>query len=301
MAKTPMFPNEVAEDVSFINIRNADDSDMEKARRACEEQWDIFEPYADPEFLVEIRKNFDARYWEMYLTTYFVREGYEVTAPKPGPDIGIRYQGCRIWFEATSPERGAESNPDRVPELKVYGPDEELTFQPVPQEAILLRYLNSISEKQRQYASWLAKGVVAIEDSFVVAINPRRVRRTSADSDPPTILQAAYAVGPPYMSVDPTTGRIVDVGYQFRDKIRKQSGAEVSAGVFLLDNYVGLSGLLCSRVDAVNQPEQMGADFQLVENRKAKAPMPDRFRLRGMFFRIDRSSDGYIAIPEKPR
>jgi hypothetical protein len=125
------------------------------------------------------------------------------------------------------------------------------------------------------------------------------LRHEIADTDPPRILQAVYPVGPPYISLDPHKSQPVDVGYIFRDTIKRHSGSEVSTGIFLLDEYTNLSGLLCSRIDAANQPEKMGADFQLVENRRAKAPLPDMFRLKGTFFRIEKSSDGYRAIPEK--
>jgi len=284
--------------MSYTNVRSAADIYMQKAKSDCEALWDLFEPYADAEFLVEIRNNFEARYWEMYLAAYLIKEGYEICAPKPGPDVGIHYNGCRIWFEATSPTRGAEGKPDQVPDISVASNGKELKFQDVPNEKMLLRYLNSISEKQRQHASWLAEGIIAPEDSFVVAINPRRLRHEVADSDPPRILQAAYPVGSAYAAIDPATSKMVDSGYMFRDAIQKSSGAEVPTGVFLLREYGTLSALLCSRVDAANQPDKMGADFQLVENRKAKAPLPDRFRLKGTFFRIDSIPAGYRAIRE---
>ena len=70
------------------------------------------------------------------------------------------------------------------------------------------------------------------------------------------------------------------------------------SGVFRLEEYSSLSGLLCSRVDAVNQPEAMGADFQLVPNPLGKVRLPDTFRLKGTYFRIEKTSDGYTAIPE---
>lgn len=65
-----------------------------------------------------------------------------------------------------------------------------------------------------------------------------------------------------------------------------------------MKEYAGISALLYSRIDVVNQAEKMGADFQLVENRRASAPLPDMFRLNGTFFRIDNRPDGYTAIPE---
>ena len=274
---------------------------MRRARSSCEELWDLFESYADPEFLVEIRSNFDSRYWEMYLATYFIKEGYEICAPKPGPDVGIRYNGCRIWFEATSPERGQEGHPDRVPDIRFALPDEQLSFQDVPNEKILLRYLNSISAKRDQHALWLADRTVAPEDSFVVAINPKRLRHEMVDGDPPRILQAAYPVGSPYVALDSTTSKPVEVGYTFRDVIKKTSGARVSTGIFLSKEYEGLSALLCSRVDAVNQSEAMGSDFQIVENCKAKAPLPDLFRLKGVFFMIEARPGGYTATPTARR
>jgi hypothetical protein len=98
--------------------------------------------------------------------------------------------------------------------------------------------------------------------------------------------------------IDPKTTKPIEAGYQFRDKIKKASDSEVSTGVFLLKEYGGLSGLLCSRIDVANQPEKMGADFQLVENWWARAPMPDWFRLKGTFFRVDRTANGYALMRE---
>jgi len=304
MAKPPLFTDGPANDMSYVNIRAAADAHMQKVRKNCEELWELFEPYADRQFLVEIRKNFDARYWEMYLTTFLIREGYDVCAPKPGPDVGIRYNGCRIWIEATCPERGASSNPDLVPELRATRVGEEPVFQEIPTERMLLRYLNSISEKQRQWDRWLADGVVAEEDTFLIAINPRRLQHEFVDGDPPRILQVAYPVGGPYMAIDPNANEAASIGYQYRDTIRRNPGfdgsfrKEITTGLFLSDEYTSVSGLLCSRIDAANQPEIMGHDFQIVENLKAKAPMPDMFRLKGTFFMVNATSDGYSAVPD---
>jgi hypothetical protein len=120
---------------------------------ACQYLWRVFERHADKEFCKE-----------MYLTTSLIFAGYAVTCPKPGPDVGILYEGQRIWFEATSPTRGAPDKPDSVGEV-VYGH--------VPEDKITLRYLNSISTKyDEQYANWLKKGIVSDKDAFVIAINP---------------------------------------------------------------------------------------------------------------------------------
>jgi hypothetical protein len=299
MAQRPLFTDDPATDIGYCNVRAAGNDHARKARENCEQLWKMYEPYADPEFRVEFRNNFDARYWEMYLTTFLMGEGYAVRCPKPGPDVGIDFEGRRIWFEATSPTRGADDAPDQVPAQKVIALGEEPVMQDVPNEKMVLRYLNSISVKYKdQFAGWLEQKIVAPEDAFVIAINPRRLGHEIADTDPPRILQAAFTLGSPYIAIDRETSKAVGAGYQFRDTIKKALGAKVSTGVFHQSEYAGLSGLLCSRVDVVNQPEQMGTDFQLVPNPWAKVPLPQKLRLKGTYFRIEHTKDVYTAIPE---
>jgi hypothetical protein len=251
MAETPLFTDDPATDIAYINVRAARNDFTRKAREDCEALWTIYEPHADNHFRIEIRSNFDVRYWEMYLTTFLIQEGYPVCCPKAGgPDVGIDFDGRRIWFEATSPTRGADDTVDQVPELRPLAPGNEPVLQEVPNERMVLRYLNIISVKYKeQFASWLKSKIVAPEDAFVIAINARRLEHGRPDTDPPRILQAAFQVGSPYIVIDSDTSTPVEAGYQFRDTITKLSGAGVSTGVFHSDEYAGLSGLLCSRVD----------------------------------------------------
>ena len=71
-------------------------------------------------FLTEIRRDFHARFWEMYLTCTFLQDalrlGYRVSCPKPGPDVLIEYQGRRIWIEATVATDGDPTSPDSAVE-----------------------------------------------------------------------------------------------------------------------------------------------------------------------------------------
>jgi hypothetical protein len=294
----PLFTDDDAKDISYCNVRAARNDYTRKARENCELLWKSYERHADPEFRVEIRSNFDARYWEMYLTTYLIKDGYKVKCPKPGPDVGIVFARRRIWFEATSPWRGADDTADPVPVVKAVALGEEPVVHNVPNEKIVLRYLNCISEKRRQHASWLTQGIVSPEDAFVIAINPRRLGHEMGDTDPPRILQAALPVGNRYVAIDPNTSKPVESGYQFRDTIDKASGASVSTGVFLQKEYAILSGLLCSRVDAVNRPDGAGSDFQLVPNPKATVSLPTEFRLKGAYFYVEHAKDSFTVTPQ---
>ena len=138
--------------------------------------------------------------------------------------------------------------------------------------------------------------MVSQDDALIVAINPKSLGREFLDSTPPRIVQAAFPIGPPYVTVDANAGKVIGEGYQHRDAIRKASGKEVPTGAFLLPTGEDLSGLLCSRVDAANQPSQMGDDFQLVPNPLARALQPDSFRLPGVYFPVARQEDGALYV-----
>lgn len=302
----PLFVKGEVGSAGYRNVRDAKDGPLYSARLRAEYYWRFFEPYADNQFLTELPDNFDARYWEMHLTASLILNGYEVTCPKPGPDVGIIYRGQRIWFEAVSPGPGDPGKPDYVAAPK------EDEFGNVPNDKIVLRYLNSISDKyERQYANWIEKGHVSKSDAFVIALNPWRIPFELADSNPPRILQAAYTLGPQYLTLDHTTAQVVGSGYHFRGSIKKtpeaqnagdaaKAGAEVSTGVFQDEKHHGLSGLLCSRAEIVNHRGELDGDYQLAPNPHANVPLPSTFRLRGTYYGVERGSDGsYTVTPQK--
>ena len=292
----PLFTNEEASDPGYCSIRDGTDPRLKLAKWHCEYLWILFERHADKQFRTELRRVFDARYWEMYLTTSLILAGYEVTCPKPGPDVGIVYRGQRIWLEAVAPDCGDPSKPDTVP-TKVEGE--------VPEEKLILRYLNSIATKQtEQYFKWLEKGTVSDKDAMVYAINPWAIPFDHRDSDPPRILQAGYTVGPPNVSVDVKTMKVVGSGYEFRGLIQKKApkeecreGEKIPTGVFQQKEYAWLSGLLCSRADALNRPAEMGGDFQLAPNLNAAVRLPESFRLQGTYYETKRVENGYQVTP----
>jgi hypothetical protein len=298
---TALFTDGEAADPAYRAVRDGTDARLKRAKAHCEYLWIFFERHADREFQTELRSTFDARYWEMYLTTALILSGYTVTCPKPGPDVGFIYRGQRIWFEAVSPDRGDHSKPDSITE-----PLEGA----VPEDKIILRYLNSISTKYKdQYSKWRAKGTVSAKDAMVYAINPWAIPFDHTDGDPPRILKAAYTLGEPYVELNRATLKAVGSGYYFRDMILKaakkdeQTGeekrAKIPTGVFQQREYAWLSGLLCSRLDAVNRPAETGDNFQLAPNPQAEVPLPATFRLRGVYYDTKRLNGGYEVTPTR--
>lgn len=300
MAKKPLFGDGVAIDPGYVNVRSGCNEWLSSARKHCEELWEVYEPYADKHFLTGIRRDFLARYWEMYLTVYFVKQGCTVLCPKPGPDVGIEVNGRKIWFEATCPLRGKDGTADQVPERKFASVGERPVVQDVPNEKMVLRYLNIISTKYNdQYLRWLQNKTIGENDAFIIAINPRNLQFDTADATPPRLLQAAFSIGDFYMTIHQATGQTTGSGYRFRDAIAKSSGSSVPTAVFQNREYAGLSGLLCSRVDPANRPRTMGADFQLVPNPNARNPLSADFRLKGTYFDVERREGSYLVRSEE--
>jgi hypothetical protein len=282
----PLFSAGDAEDISYRNLRDSPNKRVAEIRAQCEQLWIEYKPFADDHFLIELRREFHSRFWEMYLAVTFIRLGYSICCPKPGPDVGIVVDGKRIWFEAVAPKSGDPDSPDSVPDLE-FG-----KMNWVPNEKILLRYLNAIQKKlTEQYPRWRRANVVSEDDAFVVAINPRDIPHDTWDTIPPRIVQAAFPIGAPYVSLEGRTGAKLSEGHQRRFSITKLRGAKVSTGAFVHESGMALSGLLCSRVDAANQPGEMGANFQLVPNPLASVPLPTGFRLPGKYFPVDREGE----------
>ncbi len=151
MQKRNLFASDCATYPIYIVLRTPENNRAIALREHCEALWERFEPCADDEFVTELGSNFSSRYWEMYLAIALIDMGFELTCPKPGPDIGIMFEGRRIWFEATSPTRGEENSPDKVPELQLG------VVQDVPNDKMILRYLNSITSKRDQYNNCIKK------------------------------------------------------------------------------------------------------------------------------------------------
>ena len=142
------------------------------------------------------------------------------------------------------------------------------------------------------------------KDAFVIAINPWAIPFDHTDTDPPRILQAGYRLGAPYVEVNPKEMKAVGAGYYFRSVIQKkpktsgkEDGEKVSTGVFQDEHYHGLSALLCSRAEVANRPSEMGGDFQLAPDPNAAAPLPNGFRLRGVYFHGKAVEKGYEVTP----
>ena len=142
--------NFIATDPELKNILS--NSKLNTVRQWLERQWEIYEPFADKNFRIEIATNFHQRFWEMYLTCSLLEFQYEIKAQKTekGPDICIHQNGCRIWIEAIAPGSGNGDN--AVPPIALNA--RTWTFYREPENQIILRYRSALQEKLCKYISY---------------------------------------------------------------------------------------------------------------------------------------------------
>lgn len=262
------FQNGPAGDQSYIDIR-----DLEHARPYrdyVESLWQAFEPLADHHFLSDAKAHFLQRFWEMYFAKALMVAGWSPKTPgNKGPDFLISCSKKKIFLEATAPSTGMGD--DAVPEMKLRA------VQAVPEKEILLRLRSAISSKLDAWKKWCSQNIVDSVDTFVIAVNGRRIRAGLGDSEPPFIVRAVFPIGPLTAVWDRSKHEIVETYYEYRDSLNKKSGSKVETDIFLSSEFSDVSAVVYSFVDPANHPQVEGQDFRLVHNPSAKNPLQRGF------------------------
>jgi len=248
-------------------------------RKRIEQLWRIYHPCADKNFLEQIKVDFIARCWEMFIACVFLEQGFKLM-PKTnsdGPDIHIKLDDNNAWVEAVSPKKG--SGPDRVRDL-VCG-----TIIRIPEEGILLRFTNSLASKYDQYQKYLDQGLVKGNEPFLIAMN-----RGEIDSPTqlviPLIIKCLFGIGDPVVDV-PLGGGEATSSWTSRQEVFKRSGSGVSTNFFENTEHKGISGVIYCGNDILNHPVILGKDCILIHNPYAFNPVW-----------IDFLKVGYEWVPE---
>ena len=116
-----LFQNKIcATDLAYINCRDCKEGPAVEGRKLVDSLWEKYEPFADSNFETALAKDFDARFWEMYLTCVLLENKLNVvdrnSRKKEGPDVLIS-EKKNIWIEAIAPKEG--SFPNGVPQPKI--------------------------------------------------------------------------------------------------------------------------------------------------------------------------------------
>ncbi len=230
--------------------------------------WEKFAPFADRSFSQEFALNPHQRFWEMYLGSRLLDIGFELQprASDKGPDFHLIIDNSNVWIEATAPSEGV--GVDSVPTLM-----EHSRFDPIPEEKIILRFTNTISEKKGKLLQYQQDGTVQPDDAFLIGICGGRIQLIQFDAPMPSVIKSVYPIGEPKVKIDTMRMEIVEERYESRHEILKVFGSQVSTDSFVDPSYSGISGILYSDTTMINLPNDPDSKFLFVHNYLASVPM----------------------------
>jgi len=203
---------------------------------------------ADGHFVRELTSGeagkFEQRIWEMVLARRLKSRGHSLASSDSGPDFRLSYEGRTIWIEAISP------TPKDVPAEWLAPPrlDGKAEAVQVPFNAILLRWTASLKEKGEKLAIYKAKGIVADQDVYIIAIDPSQLTTNrpldEGASRLPFAVETVFPIGPIGIPISPD-GKIAGKAIRtVRYSIENRNKARVPTDSFLNPDYAGVSAVV---------------------------------------------------------
>ena len=252
---------------------------------------------ADPKFAGELVSGSDTKFWscvsEALLAERLREKAFPARKPGHGPDLLVLSGNRKVWVECICPE------PARLP-------DEWINIHPntvgnFPHLAILLRWTSAIKEKAEkllgsfdgQTPGYLAKGVVAPSDAYVIAVNGCRLRNGPFSallgiSQFPFAAEAVLPIGPYQLQINRVTAKVVERGHQVCFQVEKPNRSLVPTSMFLNPDFAAVSAIWAVELDgasAVGNHEPSA----VIHNPLATNPVPVGFL---------NADDEYVAVKD---
>lgn len=295
MAEKLFIDDVTISDEFYRMIRDENRAAVVELRSYLENLWGTYHAYADKDFPAQLAQDFEARFWEMYLTCTLIHKYFKVLPKRTrarGPDIRIEYGSTTIWIEAVTPTVGDSKKCDSVPPAKIG------VAQEIPDEQMTLRFRSAIHDKYfGKYFTYLGDGIIGGGDCYVIALNGCRMPWRGGDYEPARIVRSVLPFGPQVVTIDTRFHEIVKTGHQYRAHLKKASGEEVETDIFLKPEYRHLSAVMFSEINIANLTSGMGDDFIIVDNPLASKKLPHDFPKVGKKYEIELSENTVKVSP----
>ncbi|MDY6821167.1 MAG: hypothetical protein SVN78_06060 [Deferribacterota bacterium] len=233
--------------------------------------WEKFRCYADSHFQTELKTNFYQRTWEMYVGNVLLEKKLEIQSKKSkneGPDFVIDEIA---YIECVAPTKGDPTKADSVTEPFEADTLDEIKFQELPVDKIILRITQAIKGKQDQYNKWKCKNWFNEKLPFIIAVNISALGYSESSSIP-YVLKALFGIQ--HEQINIKTG---EISVSIRSEITKSSGKLVPVNCFKSTDFEFVSGVLYSNKRVLNHPENIGEDCIFVNNPFAVNPVDESF------------------------
>ena len=235
-------------------------------------------PEGPAQFASEMRRDFYARAWELYLMAILHDAGLRIEPPgSHGPDIVIRLPSTRrCWIEAVVPKAG--TGEDKVFEPPVgnwagsHGPIDKL----------LLRYRSVLKDKLEKVERYIDAGIIAPEDAVVIAVSNWGIRdawtwdRTGTSIELPALAKAVYPVGEPQLVVPIDSPEPERVEVPPRWTVQKAGGTSIGTDFFLDARASRIAAVMYARDDTWNASWDATRALGVIHNVGATQPLQRR-------------------------
>lgn len=214
---------------------------------------------ADPKFVVELTSGSDSKFWsgvsEALLAEWLRDKTFPARSKSgQGPDLLVMDGDRKVWIEVICPE------PSGLPATWLnIEPGKVGNF---PHQEILLRWTSAVKEKAEKLLGsadgkvkgYIEKGVVAADDTYVIAINGCRLRHGPFSallgiSQFPFAAEAVFPIGPYQLQINKETLKVVERGHQVRFHIEKPNRALVPVSMFLDSRFGAVSAIWAVELD----------------------------------------------------
>ena len=143
----------------------------------------------------------------------------------------------------------------------------------------------------------MAKGIVAPDESVILAINSRGIPHAPSGAEMPFVVKALLPFGSLTVSIDRDSREIIDSFHQYQPTIEKKNKSTVSKESFLNPEFENFPAVIHSGVDCMNHPVHIGEDFLVLHNPAAVSPIPNRLFPWARQLRYE--NDGLIELPRE--
>jgi hypothetical protein len=201
-------------------------------------------PEGPHQFIKQLRQDFHARAWELFLMGVLVDAGLKLErAPAKGPDIRIALDsGKTCWIEATTPTPGTGDNAvfQRPP-----GPWARALYK---EGGLILRYRSALEDKLKKFDGYKTAGIVGADDVCLVAISQGGIIDSDLhDHDVPATARAVFPIGETVLRVVPYSDEQPTVERTVRENVFKANKQPVSTTFFFEERTEILSGVIFAR------------------------------------------------------
>lgn len=231
-------------------------------REKFESLWARFRPYADSHFRIQIKTNFHQRSWEMYIGNVLLVKNLLIQSKDEGPDFIVN---DNFYIECVACTKGDKNKSDSVPEMYIATTPNQIRWQDVPTDKMILRITQVIKDKAiEQYGKWKDKKWFNEKVPFIIAINTGDLEYPQDYLGIPLIIKALF--GLEFMKISQSGSK----SFSWRKVIKKEGGIDVQVNFFTDNNFDFVSGALFSDKLLLNHPKNIGDDCIFINNPFAK-------------------------------